>query len=484
MKPEARFADSTGMAVDSETYPTPPWTPETACSSGSLTSRVLDRLAASLSQEQTDRLRLGIEAFRRRLGGPRRVLDRDVELSYGTWSAATACLDDAGRRLGEEHGLPHGVRELPNTEWRIWRRPGSRRGRPYNSTALREVAEAWRPLLADLDAITEVYTRLSGSAGGLADAYYLARIGTSIPAYLYRRRSVPLRDGVLPSRLAALFKVCAGVHMTIEHIITHGDREAWLAVRGAAPFYEYVEEQGLFIAGTGRVCGGPRPMVLELLRHLFSHETSPAGAEAAVRSDVGDLAPAVEYGIVAARIDLAVQLFGWASLQTLAPCLEGPCEDGGFADALGRAWPQAARDPARVGGAIALGCEVFDHLSPLTGVRSADFVGAKTTPELEALLGEHLAAQGVRDPQLAHRLAGYLALLASARRGFTRLLAVARGLLGQPADGEATLAAVHARLARGETALDVSAALGALGLAVGESDERLELHLPGTRFDL
>jgi hypothetical protein len=311
-------------------------------------------------------------------------------------------------------------------------------------------------------------------------------VGTSLPTYLYRRRDAPIRDGVLSSRLAALYKVCAGVHMTVEHLVARGDPAAWAAAQAPRAFYDYVEEHKLFVAATGRVCAGPRGMVEELLRHLLAGEVSAEAQRAPVHGEVGDLEPIIDYGLVAARIDVAVRLFGHAVLRALAPCLEGAesAADGGFAERLARAWPEADRDAARLDGAVGLGRALFDHLPPLAGVSSDQFWAAKAAPELQACLDEHLAAHGVRNRELALAVGSHLALQASARRGFTALLHAARRSLGRPAGDAASLAAVHARLARDGIALDTRPALGLLGLAVGEGERGLELHLPGAHFDL
>jgi hypothetical protein len=183
-----------------------------------------------------------------------------LEIVHGTWAGAFACRDAQGRFLGERSVNERAWGRAPHTEWKTWRAPGSRHGREYNATAMRQIAESWPRILADVGVIQ----RAQGCRN-LGDLFTIARTVTSIPAFLYRRARKPLRDGRLLPHLASAFKVMAGVHALVEHSIRTDRGPSFAKLHPADELIAFLEQDGLFVSASGHACAGPESMVREIL---------------------------------------------------------------------------------------------------------------------------------------------------------------------------------------------------------------------------
>lgn len=247
-----------------------------------------------------------LETTRRRLHGPPMIGSPLCELAVGTWAGSFSCLDAGGRFLGENTAGERTWGRAPEIEWKTWRQAGSREGRTYNATAMRQIGETWHGLLADVAV-------LHGEHGcrNLADMFTIGRIATSIPAYLYRRRPQPIRDGALEPQFAALFKVMAGVHAVVEYAARQDEGPHPTDVPQAADLTEYIEREGLFVAASGHVCAGPVNMVREVLDITANGRALIDGQRQLFAARVGDLDALMRYGRACARIDawtLALQM--------------------------------------------------------------------------------------------------------------------------------------------------------------------------------
>lgn len=220
------------------------------------------------------------------------------ELANGTWAGAFSCRDAGGRFLGENTAGQRTWGRAPEIEWKTWRQAGSRQGRTYNATAMRQIGEAWHGLLADVAVLHAEH-----GCRHLADLFTIGRIATSIPAYLFRRRAQPIRDGELDPQLAALFKVMAGVHAVVEYAVQQEAGPHPTDVPQAAELTAYIEREGLFVAASGHVCAGPESMVREVLAVTANGRPLADGQRELFAARVGDLDAVVRYGRACARLD-------------------------------------------------------------------------------------------------------------------------------------------------------------------------------------
>lgn len=242
-----------------------------------------------------------------------------MEITHGTWHGMFAFKDVEGRQLGEANTQPEWLRQkLAPEEWMPCRYAGSRQGRSFNVAALRQVAGVWREVLSDVGRMRAVYMNQMNLKGPLCplDLYMLARVTSSIPAFLARGPN-RVADGDLPARFAALFKTMGGVHMTVDRMLdTHADVDKPWA---AEDLFDYIEAQNLFVSSQGNACGGPRKMVVELLRAAIAgHPCDPLPDEQAM----------LRYGLAAARIEL---VWGRRALAVRPLLGERPASDAAYA---------------------------------------------------------------------------------------------------------------------------------------------------------
>jgi hypothetical protein len=134
-----------------------------------------------------------------------------------------------------------------------------------------------------------------------------------LPAYLLRRRHRRVKDGDVPASVATIFKLVLGVQATIESMINSGySFFSPVDIPTAKGFYDYAEEFGLFVSGRNAACGGPPGKIVELLEVAINGKKRSGGRDEKaddVIALIGDLEPAVQYGICVARMEAAILLF-------------------------------------------------------------------------------------------------------------------------------------------------------------------------------
>ena len=221
-----------------------------------------------------------------------------MEVSHGTWLGMFPFKDEEGRLLGEANTVPLWLREpIESDEWMPCRYEGSRQGLAFNVAALRQVTAAWKEVLSDVTRLRAIYAAHAQVTGNLRPVHLfcLAHTSTSIPAFL-ARGPARVASGRLPVRYAALFKVMAGVHMAVAHMMA--TKTAVDVDWTADALFDYIESRGLFVSVEGNACGGPRKMVIELLQ-VAIEGASPG-------EPIPDEAAILKYGLANARIEVVM----------------------------------------------------------------------------------------------------------------------------------------------------------------------------------
>ncbi|MGH1439283.1 MAG: hypothetical protein ACRBBR_04150 [Cellvibrionaceae bacterium] len=245
-----------------------------------------------------------------------------TELEFGTWEASFYCYDVSGRLLGENAA----IRCHPSIEWKKTKFSGNRQGKPYNHSAFKQIVDEWKHIVSDTAEIRSAYLGCVNKKDeplNLADLYYISRIATSHPAFLIRKKSPSITPHSVPMRLAALFKVMAGIHMTVIHMLGHHELSAEELLSNdidIEELYSYIERHYIFEVPSGHVCGGPKKMVIELIKLLIHGNQSNSSDQ--LSETYGDLSPLVKYGISCARIDMAFMLNDCVKMELLLPWLE------------------------------------------------------------------------------------------------------------------------------------------------------------------
>ncbi len=396
-------------------------------------------LAAVVESRIARRVRRGIASARRFVQGPPMLRDRYMELEVGSWTGATQALDAEGRLLGEEFGLAPSETELPNTVWRTWKAAGSRQGKLYNLTALHSVSKHWVHVLSDVRLIQQRYLVRFGSSDTLADLYHLARIATAVPAYLMRRRHDRVPDGRLPARHAAVYKTMAGLHLTIDAMIGRDARLEDYQRPEPRRLLEYIESTNLFVATTGRVCGGPEKMVEELIACALGRPLAADLPDVEPPIFAPDLDRVIDYGVACARLELAHQIFAAEyrrRVEAVDSALEGSAP---AADAATRPDSEGAR----------LACRIFDRLAMPAGTDAQSFRAVRPESAAARALDRSLEAELQLHSDAARRaVCAFLLTRARAHRAFCELFESAMVALGQGAASMPPWRMVEARMAR------------------------------------
>jgi len=231
-----------------------------------------------------------------------------MELEFGTWEASFYCRDTTGRLLGENSA----IQNHPSIEWKETHFSGNRKGKPYNLSAFKQIADEWQNICHDTVEIRTAYLKYcnkKNQALNIADLYYISRFVTSHSAYLIRKKSPFITPYTITTRSAALYKVMAGIHMTIIHMLGHHDilgDEIFTKAIDVEELYSYIEENHIFEVSSGQVCGGPQKMVIELIKLIIYGNENLHSTYLA--DTYGDIQASLEYAIHCARIDIALML--------------------------------------------------------------------------------------------------------------------------------------------------------------------------------
>ena len=176
--------------------------------------------------------------------------------------------DDEGRPIGERNapaeamkGVPLVLRECPYKDSRF------KHELPMNVSALKQVRQYWLAVLDDVRALRHEYLeRYPCSPPDMLHLWKISRMITVMPTYLARRRRAQFTTGQIPAEIAALYKVVLGVYQTLEVVMiqaTVAGQDIHMQVTPAL-MIRLIEAQKLFVSPHG-VCGGPMPMVEEIL---------------------------------------------------------------------------------------------------------------------------------------------------------------------------------------------------------------------------
>ncbi len=227
--------------------------------------------AARSGREKTDALRASLDRGSRRLRGTPWLNVDHFEVYSGTWVGVHRMLDEHGRLLGENQGLPYGATTHPTIEERTCPYAGSRNGRPYNASALKQMAKDWQGAKQLIGHLRAAYVDDLGSGDrplSLIELQVLAHIVISHPAFAFRRARRPWGDGDTPSVVASAFKVMAGVPGPIKQILREGPMPGLVPheVPDTDALYAYIEDNGLFLSADGWACAGPERLVRDVLR--------------------------------------------------------------------------------------------------------------------------------------------------------------------------------------------------------------------------
>ena len=238
-----------------------------------------------------------------------------MEWEYGTWTGSFAGFDEVGRQLGEANVLPEWLASPLDDKWTAFRGPGSRQGHPYNVDAFKEMGLCWNDLLLDAATLRNLYSRrYLGMQKRLSarDLYVIASVGVSVPGFLLRRGDAPVKDGSLPRQSAAGFKVIGGMYAATSRMLTLAHPLLADAELNVDRFLEFLEDERLLLSPESRACAAPAKMIRQILDALIN-----PGAEIPVDQGLSylndDVARAFDYGVMCARLDLAV-LLHWRGL--------------------------------------------------------------------------------------------------------------------------------------------------------------------------
>lgn len=254
---------------------------------------------------------------------PPMIHSKRLESRFGTWVSAFFCRDISGRLLGENTCAP----DHPSIEWRMRRFSDNRAEAKFNHSAMSDILSVWDDMLADASEIRSRYLKQRLKAGPLSwrDLYFVAHICTSVPAYLVRKAGIHRDPNSIPMRIAALYKVAAGVHATIWFMIEQGEirRENLDEPADAQKLYKYGDDHGRFMSATGHACAGSRTMILNTLTTLIHGEET--NSSETVAEHVGDVDLLLDYGRATGEVDAAIYWFTLSrQLDEVTNCMKVP----------------------------------------------------------------------------------------------------------------------------------------------------------------
>ena len=227
---------------------------------------------------------------------------------------AHPALDVGGRQVGEANVFPTELRlDLP-TQRRACPYSGSRHEHelPMNVTGLEPVKKCWREVLHNLEVLKAEYFRLRPAAtAGLTvlDLYVLASAILSIPTFMMFRAKDRTANGELPLEISSLFRVMDGTRITArDMLVTLSKQYGPDTVPEAARFFHYADRELLLVADRG-VCAGPPAMIETFLEAVMRVAPEKAPRVTTEASRLGDVEPAMSYGIVACEIETITDQF-------------------------------------------------------------------------------------------------------------------------------------------------------------------------------
>jgi hypothetical protein len=248
-----------------------------------------------------------------------------MEWEYGTWIGSFAGFDEVGRQLGEANVLPEWMATPLKDNWRPFKGPGIRSGHPFNMDAMHEMLHCWDDLLLDAATLRDMYCRRHHRDGRLSakDLYLITTVAVSIPSFLLRRGDAPTADGALPRRAAAAFKVIGGMYAATNRMMSQAHPMLTQDALDVDEFLQYLEDEQLLLSPEARACAAPVKMIRQILSAVIDPNSNQP-VHTGLSHLGADAERAFAYGILCARIDLAVQLH-WRSLRHyLIPLLQHP----------------------------------------------------------------------------------------------------------------------------------------------------------------
>ena len=238
-----------------------------------------------------------------------------MEWEYGNWIGSFAGYDAGGRQLGEANVIPEWLATpLPDT-WQPFKGPGVRNGHPYNVDAMHEMLEFWNELLVDAAALRALYCRRNQRQGRLApkDLYIITTAAISIPAFLLRRGDAPTKNGDIPRRAAAAFKVIGGMYAAANRMVSQAHPMLGQTELDIDDFLQYLEDERLLLSPESRACAAPVKMIRQIVAAALDPNPDKLSQPGLPYLEA-DLERAFAYGELCARIDLIVLLY-WRSLR-------------------------------------------------------------------------------------------------------------------------------------------------------------------------
>jgi hypothetical protein len=238
-----------------------------------------------------------------------------MEWEYGTWTGSFAGFDEVGRQLGEANVLPEWLASPLDDKWSPFRGPGSRKGHPFNVDAFKEMGLCWNDLLNDAATLRSLYSqRYLGMQKCLSarDLYVISSVGVSAPGFLLRKADSPVKDGSLPRQAAAGFKVIGGMYAATSRMVNQADPLLAEAELNVDVFLEFLEEERLLLSPESRACAAPAKMIRQILDALIN-PASEIPTDQGLSYLKNDARRAFDYGVLCARLDLAV-LLHWRGL--------------------------------------------------------------------------------------------------------------------------------------------------------------------------
>jgi len=238
-----------------------------------------------------------------------------MEWEYGNWIGSFAGYDAGGRQLGEANVIPEWLATPLGDTWQPFKGPGVRNGHPYNVDAMHEMLEFWNELMVDAATLRALHCRRNQRQGRLApkDLYIITTVAISIPGFLLRRGDAPTKNGDIPRRAAAAFKVIGGMYAAANRMLSQAHPMLGQTALDIDDFLQYLEDERLLLSPESRACAAPVKMIRQIVGAAL--DPNPDKLSQPGLPYLGaDLERVFAYGELCARIDLIVLLY-WRSLR-------------------------------------------------------------------------------------------------------------------------------------------------------------------------